>query len=109
MVLSDKVILFWCQTCNKCCIRKFGYRMSEDGSHDFINRYIIPHDDEEIFYKIQSHMEPANLDMIEPVLNWMKMQMKVKNDIFYNEYTCNPPKHIDLKTINAIADAISGL
>jgi len=86
--------------------------MSDDGLHDFSNRYIIPPDNEEIeeiFYKIQSHMEPANLDMIEPVLNWMKMQMKVKNDMIYNEYTCNPPKHIDLKTINAIADAISGI
>jgi len=86
--------------------------MSDDGSHDFINRYMILPDNEEIeeiFYKIQSHMEPANLDMIEPVLDWIKMQIKNKNYVIYNEYTCNPPKHIDLKTINAIADAISGL
>ena len=109
MVRYGDAMLFWCQTCNKCSIRKFGYRMSEDGLHEFNGRYIISHDDEQVFYQIQSTMEPANLDMIEPVLNWMKRQMNAKNDITYNEYTCNPPKHTDLKTINAIADAISGI
>ena len=75
MVRYGDAMLFWCQTCNKCCIGKFGYRMSEDGLHDFSNRYIIPHDDEQVFYQIQSKVEPSNLDMIEPVLNWMKRQI----------------------------------
>ena len=106
-------MVYWCSVCNKCCIGKFGiYDMQGDDYHTFQNGFkVFGSQRHDMFYKIQNGMSPSTLDMVEPVLKWIKDHIEADIPVLFNHYTCNGTPHKvteQIKTSNAITAALRG-